>query len=287
MNLLHLQYFYVVAREQGFTNASKVLRIQQPAISRMVGQLEGKFGFKLFEKIGRHVQLTQQGEEVFEYCKRIFGEVEKLKLSMGEIGGICKGPLLMAAAEPIASDFLPLRIKFFLKKFPEVYPNIFSGPASMLFEKILEGEIEFGLFFHIPDLPEKLEIFEKILIPFHLVIRGDLKKNINIIQSFIGSREIDDTTTRRFPTIERMKKDYPDTQINISSNNLTAHRKMVLEGLGVSILPQFLIEKDLKTGRLIDLYPKEKFEFQLKFVKRKTGVLSLNACEFVKVCQNA
>ena len=103
MNLLHLQYFYMVAKEQGFTKASKALRIQQPAISRMVKLLEADLGLNLFEKIGRNVQLTKSGHEVFEYCKKIFGTVEELKNSIGQISGECSGPLMIAASEPIAS----------------------------------------------------------------------------------------------------------------------------------------------------------------------------------------
>lgn len=72
MNLLHLQYFYVVAKEQGFTKASKALRIQQPAISRMVKLLEEDLGVRLFEKIGRNIQLTTQGKDVFQHYKNDF-----------------------------------------------------------------------------------------------------------------------------------------------------------------------------------------------------------------------
>lgn len=281
MNLLHLEYFYVVAKENGFTNASKVLRIQQPAISRMVKHLEDNLGFRLFEKVGRHIRLTPKGTEVFERCKKIFGEVEGLKSSLGQIQGKCQGPLVIAAAEPIASHYLPSALSKFLKKYPEVYPSIFSGPASMLLSEITTGKIELGIFFHVPDLPEKLEIFERRSFRYHLVIRKDLRQRKEVIESFIGSREVDDISTRRFPTIDRMKQDYPKTKIKFSSNNLTAHKELVLQGLGVSILPEFLVKKDLESGKLADLYPKEKFEFTMKFIKRKTGILSLNSETFL------
>ncbi|NUN05704.1 MAG: LysR family transcriptional regulator [Bdellovibrio sp.] len=284
MNLLHLQYFYVVAKEQGFTKASKVLRIQQPAISRMVKLLEGDMGFKLFEKVGRNVQLTKPGQEVFEYCRQIFGTVEDLKQSLGNIGGECKGPLLIAAAEPVASHFIPEVLKGYLAAHAKVYPNIYSGPASMLFEKIMNGDVEIGIFFHVPELPEKLQIFATKQIPYQLVVRKDLKKKAEVLESFIGSREIDDISTRRFPTLEKLRKEHPRAQIKISSNNLTAHKEMVLQGLGVSVLPKFLIEEDLKSGKLVDVLPQESLKFQMKFIKRRTGVLSAAASEFVKAC---
>lgn len=283
MNLLHLHYFYVVAKEQGFTRASEALRIQQPAISRMVGQLEDSLGFKLFEKVGRNVQLTRQGHEVFESCRKIFGEVEMLQASLGKISGEAKGPLNMAASEPIASHFVPNALEKYLSEYKNVHPNIFSGPSSMLFERMQKGDIEFGIFFHIPDLPEKLEIFERKKFRFHLVIQKESRRKKEVLQSFIGSREVDDTTTRRFPTLERLRKDHPEAKITISSNNLTAHRELVLKGLGVSILPSFLVEEDLREGRLAEVYPQEKFEFEMKFIKRKTSVLSLPALKFIEM----
>lgn len=285
MNLLHLEYFYVVAKEQGFIKASKTLRIQQPAISRMVKQLEENMGIKLFEKVGRNVQLTKGGLEVFNHCKKIFGAVDELNQSLGKISGECKGPLYIAASEPIASHFLPEIIKSYLSSHNDVYPNIYSGPASMLFENISKGEIELGIFFHIPELPEKLEIFDIKEIRYYLVVRKDLRKKNDVLSNFIGSREIDDNTTKKFPTLERLRIDYPNAQIKISSNNLTAHKQMVLEGLGVSILPAFLVEEEIKSGVLSDIYPKEKFIFKMKFIKRRTAVLSISANELVKSCK--
>ena len=183
MNLLHLHYFYVVAKEQGFTRASEVLRIQQPAISRMVGQLEEFFGFKLFEKVGRNVQLTRQGQEVFESCVRIFGEVDMLKASLGKISGEAKGPLLIAASEPIAARFIPHHLQKYLQHHPQVHPQIYAGPASLMLERLLKGELEMGLFFHVPDLPERLEIFKTKSFRFHLVIKKDQRRNKEVLQS--------------------------------------------------------------------------------------------------------
>lgn len=281
MNLLHLHYFYTVAKEGGFLKASKVLRIQQPAISRMVQQLEDNLGFKLFEKVGRNVRLTNQGREVFERSQRIFGEVENLQMAIGEISGECKGPLMIGASEPIASHFIPSLLHAFLQKHPKVYPNVFSATASTLFEKLMSGKVEMGLFFHTPDLPENLEVASRLETRFHLVIRKDLKNDKKTLQSFIGSREIDDTSTSKFPTLDRLRKDHPQAKITISSNNLTAHKNMVLQGLGLSILPDFLIKEDLKSGALVEVYPKETFVFNMKVIKRRTAPLSLNAREFL------
>lgn len=282
MNLAHLHYFYVVAKENGFTKASQVLRVNQGALSRTVKMLGEDLGVTLFEKVGRHVRLTPQGQEVFDHCWRIFGEVEGLKAAVGQIRGECKGPLMIGASEPIASHFFPEILERYLAQHPKVHPNLFSGPANLMFSQILTGELELGAFFHIPDLPEALEIFERKPVRYHLVISKERRRRKETLETFIGSREIDDTSTRRFPTLERLRRDHPEAKIKISSNNLTAHREMVRRGLGVSILPDFLVREDLREGVLAEVYPKEDFIFDLKFVKRKTAVLSLNAREWIK-----
>ena len=283
MNLLHLEYFYTVAKEGGFLRASEKMRINQPAISRMVANLEDYFGFKLFEKVGRNVRLTSRGEMVFENCKRIFAEIEDLKLSVGKISEVCKGPLLVAASEPIASHFLPEKIAKLLQQYPDIYPNIFSGPASMILKKIEAGDIEFGLFFHTPELSDRLCVEKYIDISFRLVVRKDLKNNERVLSHFIGSREIDDTASKKFPTLELLKKKYSKAAIKTSSNNLTAHKELVLNGVGVSILPEFLIKKELKEKILIDIFPAEKFHFRMKIIKRKNAVNSLNASKLFEL----
>lgn len=284
MNLLHLQYFYTVAKEQGFTKASKVLRIQQPAISRMVKLLEEDVGFPLFEKIGRNVHLTPEGEELFAHCKEVFEAVDNLKQSLGKISGVARGALLIGGAEAVVSHFFPQILERYLAQFPEVLPQMYSAPAATLFDKIIKGELELGVFLHTPEVPDKLELFEVKDVRHRLVIRKDLRKNDKVLRQFIGSREIEDVTTKRFPTLEKLKKAHPGARITISSNNLTSHREMVLQGLGVSILPEILVAGDIKTGTLVDVFPEEKFVFQMKFIKRRTGVLSLAAAQFVRSC---
>lgn len=286
MNLLHLQYFYVVAKEGGFTAASKALRIQQPAISRMVKQLEDSMGFPLFERVGRQVRLTPQGKEVFAYSRKIFAEVDQLQVAVGKIHGEPQGPLVFGASEPIASHFVPEILAPLLAKYPSLYPNIFSGPAALLLERIKSGELEFGLFFHLPELPEGLSLKVVRKVRFHLVIGWEHRNKKAVLESFIGSREIDDVGTRTFPTLAKLKKIHPKAAIKISSNNLTAHRSLVLKGLGVAVLPDFLVAEDLKAKRLADVLMQDKLEFDLKLVTRTVSVPNLNVQSFLTELEN-
>lgn len=72
LNYHHLYYFWTVVTEGTITRACEKLRLAQSTISRQLGQLEQSLGEKLFIKAGRTLQLTEQGQVVFEYAEEIF-----------------------------------------------------------------------------------------------------------------------------------------------------------------------------------------------------------------------
>lgn len=71
-NYNHLYYFYVTARLGGVSNASKHLVISQPSLSAQIKTFENSINRKLFEKNGRKMQLTKDGEQVYAYCRQMF-----------------------------------------------------------------------------------------------------------------------------------------------------------------------------------------------------------------------
>ncbi len=72
LNYHHLLYFWTVAREQSVSKAAAMLHVAQPTVSAQVRSLERSLGQKLFERQGRQLRLTSDGEKVFRYADEIF-----------------------------------------------------------------------------------------------------------------------------------------------------------------------------------------------------------------------
>jgi LysR family transcriptional regulator, transcriptional activator of nhaA len=72
INYHHLLYFWVVAREGSIAKACEVLHLAQPTISSQLHKLERGLGGKLFDRVGRNLQLTDMGRLVFRYAEDIF-----------------------------------------------------------------------------------------------------------------------------------------------------------------------------------------------------------------------
>lgn len=71
-NFHHLYYFYKVAEEGSISKAAKTLRLSQPTLSLQLKQIEDYFGIKLFDREGKRLQLTGEGNFVLSYAKSIF-----------------------------------------------------------------------------------------------------------------------------------------------------------------------------------------------------------------------
>lgn len=72
LNYHHLLYFWTVAREGTIVRASEKLQVGQPALSTQLRQLEKSLGLKLFQKSGRHLELTESGRTIYRYADEIF-----------------------------------------------------------------------------------------------------------------------------------------------------------------------------------------------------------------------
>lgn len=72
LNLHHLHYFWVVAREGGVTPAARRLGVATATVSAQLGQLEGDLGVRLFERRGRRLVLTEAGSTALQQADEIF-----------------------------------------------------------------------------------------------------------------------------------------------------------------------------------------------------------------------
>lgn len=78
LNYNHLYYFYEVAKFGSISHAAKYLNLSQPSLSIQIKTLEGNLGFKLIEKKGRNIALTEKGQKVFSQFSRAFQSTQDL-----------------------------------------------------------------------------------------------------------------------------------------------------------------------------------------------------------------
>lgn len=82
MTFNQLRYFVEVCKAGSITKASRELLVSQPAISNSIQLLEEEFGFKLFERVNKHLYLTTAGKTIYEHAEDVLASVERLNLAV-------------------------------------------------------------------------------------------------------------------------------------------------------------------------------------------------------------
>lgn len=114
MTLAQLEYFYYAATLENFIEASKVVNISQPSLSRAIKALEEELDVILFEKKGRNVKLTKTGSILLEHATTILNEVKRTKNNMNS-AKTDGGTIDLAYVTALAPSLIPQMIRNFLK----------------------------------------------------------------------------------------------------------------------------------------------------------------------------
>jgi DNA-binding transcriptional LysR family regulator len=120
MNLGHLRTFVAIVDAGGVHRAAARLHLSQPAVSRQIQALESDLGVPLFDRIGRRVQLTSEGEDLLRRGRRLLAEAESFTeragaLKRGETGILRLGATPQIIESPLAD---------FLNRFRDLYPGV-------------------------------------------------------------------------------------------------------------------------------------------------------------------
>jgi DNA-binding transcriptional LysR family regulator len=168
MNIHHLELFYYVAKNGGISEAVRHMPygIQQPAMSSQVIQLEETLGLTLFQR--RPFQLTPAGEELYQFIKPFFDNVEPVAAKLRSGGKLQR--LRIGAAEIILRDHLPASLQRLKKKFPGLKVILRSGYLPQLESWLLKQEIDLAVTLLESKQPGGLNSMPLLKLPLGLLV---------------------------------------------------------------------------------------------------------------------
>lgn len=268
INLNYLKSFYYVGKERSISKAANLLFVQQPALSKTIKKLEESLGVSLIQRQGRGIELTNEGEEIYGKCEEIFSQINSISNYSQRLDIRLTDSIQLSTNDAIATIILPKIIKTKKDDFPHIRPILKVEQIENALENIINNKSSIGLYFYVPKLPSSLKVIKRIGVKYKLVISKSMFHSHKVRSQFIGSREVENINEIKYPALEDIKKVIPDVQIHYSTNCLFAHKEMVIQGLGISILPEFLIRNELKNGLLQEILIKD-FSFDLKIISLK------------------
>lgn len=151
---IRLKVFQNVARNLSFSQASRILYISQPAVSKHIAELEKEFSTRLFDRLGNKIQLTRAGELLLDHTERIIKAYELMQFEMNALQQNITGQLRIGASTTISQYILPEILASFLSAYPNLHVNMISGNSHEIEEQLKAGRIDIGLVEGISRQPE-------------------------------------------------------------------------------------------------------------------------------------
>lgn len=145
MELLQLKYFMTVAKYQNMTKAAEELFVAQPAVSQSISRLEKEFNVKLFDRVGKTIQLNKYGNTLLKYSEIIFKNIDELQNELNIIRDMGDNRILIAAWPN--SVAIPKLLTVFNEQYPYINIEITDNPndsnCDFYFSTSAYGEIPY------------------------------------------------------------------------------------------------------------------------------------------------
>lgn len=152
MDIQTLQAFIAVADTGSFSQAAARLHLTQPAISKRVAALETNLDVRLFDRIGRSVQLTEAGRTLLPRARRILLELEDSRRALSRLGTQVSGPLRIGTSHHIGLHRLPPLLRDYCRRYPLVELDIAFLASESACEAVEHGELELAVI-TLPNAP--------------------------------------------------------------------------------------------------------------------------------------
>ncbi len=145
MTLDQLRIFIEVAERGHVTRAAEALSISQSAASAAIATLESGYQIKLFDRVGRGIQLTESGRIFLREARAVVDRAGMARSVLHDLAGSPSGPVAMAASQTIATYWLPRRLAAFHAANPRVRLNVVIRNTHEVESAVVDGEVNLGL----------------------------------------------------------------------------------------------------------------------------------------------
>jgi len=144
MTLEQLRIFVAVAERMHFTQAALALGLTQSAVSAAVAALEGRTGTQLFHRIGRRVELSDEGRVFLEEARHVLLAVRNAEDALDELSGLARGRLTLMGSQTVAAYWLPPLLHRFRLLYPAIEVSFAIANTAQVAEAVAAGDAELG-----------------------------------------------------------------------------------------------------------------------------------------------
>ncbi len=145
MTLEQLRIFVAVAERRHVTKAASALGMTQSAASAAIAALERRYGARLFDRVGRGIELTDIGRRFLPEARAVLDQMTAARAVLEDLSDLATGAVAIAASQTIASYWLPRRLAAYRTQYPGVRLDVVIGNTRQVEAAVVDGKSDIGL----------------------------------------------------------------------------------------------------------------------------------------------
>jgi DNA-binding transcriptional LysR family regulator len=145
MDLRHLRYFVNVAETASVSKAALRVHISQPALSRQIHDLEIELGLRLFDRVGRRIRLTPEGEDLLERSRDVLARAEAIRERARELTAGVVGRLRVGATSQIFQSVMAGMLAEYRRSRPSIEVTLIEAGGVRLLDLVAHGDLDLAV----------------------------------------------------------------------------------------------------------------------------------------------
>lgn len=251
-----MQTFVRVVESGGISAAASRFGMAKSAVSRRLQELENHLGVQLLQRTTRRIHLTEDGRLFYERSLRILDEVEEAERSVSSEQQRVHGLLRVAAPLSFTLRHLTPLINEFLQRYPEVRLELDVEDRQInLLEEGVDLAVRIGRLDDSSLVARRLAPMSTVVCasPDYLVRRGEPQTPADL-NEHDGLSYGNLSDQRQWTLLDQQGAVYtPRPHARMRSNNGDVLLEAAIAGLGIAVMPTFLCNRELASGKLLAL----------------------------------
>lgn len=249
-----LKTFQMIARHGSLAVASQMLHLTPSALSHALKALESELGCRVFDRVGNRLVLNQAGEHLLSCIEQPLAAIDEAAISVKALGSWGHGQLRIGASIAALQHIIPGAVRELRREFSKLRLRVESGDSPELIQMLQEHRIDVMIG------PEPGPTHGVI---FRQLFEDELLFAVSADHPWTDGRSLSREDIRREPLIFYHQKSLTSQWIRSYFNgldiepfstmeigSLTAIREMIRLNLGVSVLPPWVLDPELRNGSI-------------------------------------
>ena len=247
MDLASLNAFIAIAETGSFSLAGERLHLTQPAISKRIAGLEQQLKVRLFDRLGREINLTEAGRALLPRAYQILNVLDDTRRALTNLNGEVSGRLTLATSHHIGLHRLPPLLRAFTRAHPQVALDIQFLDSEVAYEEVLHGRAELAVITLAPETREPVHAvavwddpLDFVAAPEHPLARNGA---VTLADVALHPAVFPGGNTFTHHIVQGLFQAQGLTpNIAMSTNYLETIKMMVSIGLAWSVLPRTMLD---------------------------------------------